>query len=83
MAAGQLRWPARPSFPPRQEAIRFGPKTRTKHRELRGSKTRHSAETLKRSKQAQTYTIIECTTDDVKVLRSVKNRVLTVSKRVN
>ena len=55
------------------------PWSTTKHNtdKLRDPKARHAAETFGNSKRTRAWMIIECSNDDVQVLRTVKNGVST------
>ncbi|KAF5931791.1 hypothetical protein HYC85_027962 [Camellia sinensis] len=57
------------------------PWSTTKHKtnKLRGSKARRTTETFGNSKRTRAWMIIECSNDDVQVLRTVKNRVSKVA----
>ncbi|CAL5335944.1 unnamed protein product [Camellia sinensis] len=60
----------------RQEATSSWSKNNMHNTErFRGSKTRRSTEDFGHSKQTQTRTIVECTNNDVQVLKTVKNGV--------
>ena len=77
MAGEVWGWPTS-YFPPSEAKTQvLGGKTKHKTGKSRGLEVRRIAETSENSRRTQTWVIIECSNDDVQVLRIVKNGVST------
>ena len=79
MAGEAWGWPTS-YFPPSEAKQQvFGAKPNTKIDKSRGLEVRRVSETSENSRRTHTRVIIECSNDDVQVLRTVKNGVSTES----
>ena len=79
MAGEVWGWPTSYFPPSKAKQQVFDAKTKHKTNKSRGLEARRVAEPFENSRRTQTWVIIECSNDDVQVLRTVKNGVSTVA----
>ena len=79
LADGLRGWPTSHPFPSEAKPQVLGPQPSTKTNKLRDPKARRATETFGNSKRTRAWMIIECSNDDVQVLKTVKNGVSIVA----